>query len=213
MKRPRLGIRNLSCGRGENALFQGLDISLVGGEAARVLGENGAGKTTLLRTLGGLQAPLTGEVVWESARDTGAVDDPVLLQDELCFVGHDNALNAALTPVENLDVLMRLCGRRVAPGRIRDTLAELGLKRLAHRPSGRLSAGQKRRVSLARLWLTDAPLWLLDEPASALDVDSRALLCARIAAHVAAGGIAVFTTHEALTLADVPVRSIELLPC
>ena len=212
MKRPRLGIRNLSCGRGEKALFQGLDISLVGGEAARVLGENGAGKTTLLRTLGGLQTPLSGEIVWESAQKRDA-DDPVLLKDELCFVGHDNALNAALTPVENLDVLMRLCGRPVAQPRIRETLAELGLKRLAHRPSGRLSAGQKRRVSLARLWLTDAPLWLLDEPASALDVDSRALLGARMAAHVAAGGIAVFTTHETLNLADVPVRSIELTPC
>lgn len=212
MTRPRLGIRNLSCGRGERALFAGLDIALVGGEAARILGENGAGKTTLLRTLSGLQQPLSGEVIWESASDRPA-DDALLLKDELCFVGHDNALNAALTPVENLDVLMRLCGRRVPEKRIRATLADLGLKRLAHRPCGRLSAGQKRRVSLARLWLTDAPLWLLDEPASALDVESRAVLCARIATHVRAGGIAVFTTHEALTLPDVPVRSIELSPC
>ncbi|MES1940448.1 cytochrome c biogenesis protein CcmA [Salinisphaera sp. T5B8] len=212
MTRPRLGMHNLSCARGERALFAGLDVALVGGEAARILGENGAGKTTLLRTLAGLQLPAAGEIVWEPTGE-GAADDPLLLKDALCFVGHDNALNGALTPVENLDVLMRLCARPVSQKRIRAVLAELGLKRIAHRPCERLSAGQKRRVSLARLWLTEAPLWLLDEPASALDVEARAVLCARIAAHVAAGGMAVFTTHEALSLPDVPVRSIELTPC
>ncbi|MBO9469089.1 cytochrome c biogenesis heme-transporting ATPase CcmA [Endozoicomonas sp. G2_2] len=212
MTQPRLLVRNLSCGRGERALFHDLDFELRGGEAARVRGENGCGKTTLLRTLAGLQAPHAGTVHWQSA--TPARDgEPVLLQDDLCFVGHENALNGALTPSENLDVLMRLAARRVSVRAIRQVLAELGLDRVAERPCERLSAGQKRRVSLARLWLSEAPLWLLDEPASALDVESRAVLCARIDAHVAGGGIVVFTTHEELTLTHTRVRAIELTPC
>ena len=212
MTLPRLVIRNLSCGRGERALFHDLDMTLQAGEATRVLGENGSGKTTLLRTLGGLQSPLAGDIGWQSATQP-ADGEPVLLRDDLCFIGHENALNGALTPIENLDVLMRLSARRVTEERIRGTLTDLGLKRIAHRPCERLSAGQKRRVSLARLWLTDAPLWLLDEPASALDVDARAVLCARIDSHVAAGGIVVFTTHEELAMANVAVRPVELTPC
>jgi heme exporter protein A len=212
MTLPRLVIRNLSCGRGERALFRDLDIVLQAGEAARVLGENGCGKTTLLRTLGGLQLPMKGEIAWQSVARP-ADDEPVLLTDELCFIGHENALNGALTPIENLDVLMRLSARRVPERIIRETLADLGLERVADRPCERLSAGQKRRVSLARLWLSDAPLWLLDEPASALDVSARALLCERIDSHVRAGGIVLFTTHGDLPLAQTEIRAIELTPC
>jgi len=212
MTLPRLIIRNLSCDRGERALFHDLDLALSGGDAARILGENGSGKTTLLRTVAGLQSPLAGDITWQGRPRADDGEAP-WLQDDLCFVAHDNALNGALTPVENLDVLMRLSCRRVAEDRIRTTLAELGLERVAQRPCERLSAGQKRRVSLARLWLTDAPLWLLDEPASALDVEARAALCARIDAHVAAGGIVVFTTHEELAIANAAVRAIELTPC
>ena len=212
MTLPRLVIRNLSCGRGERALFRDLDMTLEAGEAARILGENGSGKTTLLRTLGGLQSPLAGDIEWQSATpsDDG---EPILLQDDLCFIGHENALNGALTPAENLDVLMRLSARRVTEKRIVETLTDLGLKRVARRPCERLSAGQKRRASLARLWLTDAPLWLLDEPASALDVDARGVLCARIDSHVSAGGVVVFTTHEELAIANGSVRRVELAPC
>jgi len=212
MAASRLIIDNLACGRGERALFDGLSVELAPGDAARVLGENGAGKTTLLRTVAGLHRPFAGTVEWQGdpARHH---DEPPLLCDDLCFIGHDNALNGALTPVENLDVLMRLAGRAVGESRIRATLAELGLTRVTHRACERLSAGQRRRVSLTRLWLTDAPLWLLDEPASALDVESRVVLCTRIAEHLEAGGMALFTTHEQLTLPNVTVRTIELAPC
>lgn len=211
MTPPRLVIQNLSCGRGERALFHDLKMTLSGGDAARILGENGSGKTTLLRTVAGLQLPLAGDITWHGR--PRADDDPPRLQDDLCFIAHDNALNGALTPVENLDVLMRLSCRRVCIDTIRTTLTELGLKRVANRACERLSAGQKRRVSLARLWLTDAPLWLLDEPASALDVEARAVLCARIGAHVAAGGMIIFTTHEELSIASTAVNAIELKPC
>ena len=162
--------------------------------------------------MAGLHRPFEGAIEWQGDRSRYR-DEAPLLVDDLCFIGHDNALNGALTPIENLDALMRLSARPVGVSRIRERLAELGLKAVSHRACERLSAGQRRRVSLARLWLSDAPLWLLDEPASALDVDSRSLLCGRIAEHVGAGGIALFTTHEQLSLPGVTVRGIELTPC
>lgn len=211
MALPHLILNALRCGRAERALFTPLNLVLEAGQAARVHGENGVGKTTLLRTVAGLQRAVDGEVVWHGPDADSA--DPLPLRAQLCFVGHENALNAALSPCENLDVLMRLAGRRVDQTTIRAALRNIGLAKVSDRPCARLSAGQKRRVSLARLWLTRAPLWLLDEPASALDVDSRAALCERIAAHVSQGGLVLFTTHEALTLPQVSVDTIRLQPC
>lgn len=211
MASTHLEIIDLTCGRGERALFRGLSVCLEAGEVGRVLGENGSGKTTLLRTVAGLYRPMAGHVRWHAPpRRDG---ERTLLRDDLCFVGHDNALNSALTPVENLTVLMQLSGRRVSRNRVADTLGELGLERVGHRPCGRLSAGQRRRVSLSRLWMSDAPLWLLDEPASALDAQARTVLAARMAAHAKAGGVVLFTTHEQLSLPKVEPRTIDLPAC
>ncbi|RJS92075.1 heme ABC exporter ATP-binding protein CcmA [Salinisphaera sp. Q1T1-3] len=200
-----LQIRNLACGRGERALFRGLNLDLAAGEIVRVLGDNGVGKTTLLRTLVGLLPPLDGEIRWRS-------DAPGEVPfDAVCFIDYDNALSPVLNPVENLIALLRVAGQRRAAvsQRIREVLSTLGLDRLAHRPCGRLSSGQKRRISLARLWLTDAPVWLLDEPAAALDADTRAVLARRMDAHTAKGGAIVYTTHEPL---DLPTtRGVSLL--
>lgn len=202
----RLRIENLACGRGERALFSGFDQTLYSGEMVRVLGDNGVGKTTLLRTLAGLLAPLAGRVRWQHAERR-----PMDIRESLCFIDHDNALNATLTPLENLSLLTRLSGSAVESGRIRAVLSDLGLKRLRHRACGGLSSGQKRRVSLARLWLSHAPLWLLDEPAAALDVDARAMLVSRLAEHTAAGGMVIYTTHGLL---DLPMaRSWTLTSC
>ncbi|MGB7757610.1 MAG: cytochrome c biogenesis heme-transporting ATPase CcmA [Salinisphaera sp.] len=207
----RLDIIDLTCGRGERALFSRLNVCLKAGEVGRVLGENGSGKTTLLRTVAGLYQPMAGRIRWRApARPDG---EPTLLRDDLCFVGHDNALNSALTPVENLSMLMHLSGRGVSRRVVEATLSELGLERVGRRPCGRLSAGQRRRVSLARLWMSDAPLWLLDEPASALDGHARTVLAARIAAHAKAGGVVLFTTHEGLPLPNVEPRTIDLPAC
>lgn len=203
----RLSIEALACGRGERALFSGFHQELASGEIVRVLGDNGAGKTTLLRTLAGLLRPLAGSVRWQ--RDSAG---PADIRESLCFIDHDNALNATLTPLENLALLCRLSGGgAMSPGRIRAVLSGLGLERLRHRPCGRLSSGQKRRVALARLWLSTAPLWLLDEPAAALDADSRIVLADRIIEHAAAGGIVVYTTHEPLNLPMA--REIVLTSC
>jgi heme exporter protein A len=206
-----LNIDGLACGYAERALFRGLRVSLRAGDMARVLGDNGAGKTTLLRTVAGLNRPLDGTVRW---RRSGAERDadPIERRMDLCFVGHNNALNGALTPVENLGVLTQLAGQPVAPGRIRETLVMLGLRRLARRPCRALSAGQQRRVSLARLWLMRAPLWLLDEPGAALDADARACLSERMTQNAAAGGIVIFTAHDTLAI-DYPVQPIALPAC
>jgi heme exporter protein A len=211
MASPCLEIINLACGRGERVLFRGLNATLTGGAVARVLGDNGRGKTTLLRTIAGLYRPLEGRVRWRApARADG---ERALLREDLCFIGHDNALNLALTPMENLTVLMRLSGRGKSRRAIGETLIELGLGRVRHRLCNRLSAGQRRRVSLARLWLSDAPLWLLDEPAAALDRDARTALGARIAVHAGTGGLVLLTTHEDLALPGGPAPEIELPAC
>lgn len=134
MASNHLEIIDLTCGRGERALFSGLNAHLEAGEIGRVLGENGSGKTTLLRTVSGLYQPMAGRIRWHApARPDG---EPALLRDDLCFVGHDNALNSALTPVENLMVLMHLSGRGVSRRVVEDTLGELSLARVGHRPCG-----------------------------------------------------------------------------
>ncbi|WP_318269746.1 cytochrome c biogenesis heme-transporting ATPase CcmA [Salinisphaera orenii] len=208
-----LTVDNLTCGHGERALFRGLAFALGGGEALRVRGVNGSGKTTLLRTIAGLCRPLAGRVSRRPGGDASAADDKPSDDSGLCFVGHENALADSLTATENLAFLLQVAGQPASTTDVARTFDALGLGRVRNRPVERLSAGQRRRVSLARLWLTDAPLWLLDEPATALDQEARALLCERVAGHVAGGGTVVFTAHESLVLPDVSVRSIELPAC
>lgn len=201
---PSLQVTELVCGYSERALFAPLSFALTSGQAVQVMGANGRGKTTLFRAIAGLGQPLSGDVTWVADNE---------LHEELCFIGHSSALNAALTPLENLDLLLRLAGRRVPERTVRDTLSSLGLGRLCRRPCGRLSVGQRRRVALARLWLTQARLWLLDEPAAALDVDARQTLCAHMADFASRGGMVLYTTHEPLALPGVDPIRIELQPC
>tara|TARA_B100001079_G_scaffold224942_1_gene201922 strand:+ start:256 stop:1023 length:768 start_codon:yes stop_codon:yes gene_type:complete len=209
--KARLSIHDLASGYGDRALFSGLTADFGAGSLTHVLGENGVGKTTFLRTLAGLHMPLAGRIVWHN--DDGMATADMSMLDRLCYVAHENSLNGALTPVENLAFLMRVAGYPTSSKRICDVLSELGLARLRHRACRLLSAGQRRRVSLARLWLRDAGLWLLDEPAAALDASARVQLAQRIEAQTALGGIIIFTTHEPLPLADSLVTSVYLPTC
>ncbi|MBU1237028.1 MAG: cytochrome c biogenesis heme-transporting ATPase CcmA [Gammaproteobacteria bacterium] len=192
-----LSVSDLACVRGERRLFSGLGFDLAPGEWLHVQGENGSGKTTLLRALVGLSHPAEGEIRWrgEPIRQLGEE-----YRQELLYLGHHGAVKEELTPLENLRLAAALDGRTLDD---RETLAALhrfGLKGREELPVRFLSAGQKRRVLLARLVTRNAPLWVLDEPFTALDVKAVDMLSALISEHVAQGGLAILTSHQAMPM-------------
>ncbi|MBR0673772.1 heme ABC exporter ATP-binding protein CcmA [Neoroseomonas soli] len=189
-----LAARDLSCIRGERAVFAGLSFALPEGAALVLTGANGAGKSTLLRILAGLLRPAEGAVLWRG-EDTSA--DPAAHARRLRYLSHQDALKPALTVAENLSFFASLWGGAVAPA-----LAAMALTPLADLPARVLSSGQKRRLALARLVLAPASLWLLDEPTTGLDAASVERLGPVLAAHRAAGGIVVAATHLPLPLPD-----------
>ncbi len=185
-----LAASNLSCQRGERLIFKGLSFSLAPGEALLVTGPNGAGKTSLLRQIAGLLPLASGEL-----RLDGTGLDAVL--PKLChYVGHANAVKASLSVKENI----AFWGEFFDGGRadLERALASFGLNQLADLPAGLLSAGQKRRLALSRLFAASRPIWLLDEPQVSLDAASVKLLDAAIEDHLKTGGIAVVASHAAL---------------
>ena len=190
-----LAVSALSCLRGERRLFSDVAFELAPGEWLHVQGENGAGKTTLLRALVGLAQPDEGEIRWRGAPIGKLGED---YRREMLYLGHHGAVKEELTPLENLRLAAALDGRKLDD---RDTIATLhrfGLKGREELPVRCLSAGQKRRVLLARLLTRPAILWVLDEAFNALDVGAVKLLGDLIAEHLAAGGMAVLTSHQPL---------------
>jgi heme exporter protein A len=184
-----LAALNLSCQRGGRVVFRDLNFKLAPGEALLVTGPNGAGKTSLLRQIAGL-LPLAGG----DFRLEGAGPDAAL--PELChYVGHLNAVKASLSVGENLAFWADFLN---ANGAGLNALAAFGLTSLADLPAGLLSAGQKRRLALSRLFAAPRPIWLLDEPQSSLDAASVKLLDLAIKDHLAAGGIALVASHTPL---------------
>lgn len=186
---------DLSCERGGRLVFAGVGFSLAAGEALVLRGPNGAGKSSLLRVMAGLTPPQRGRLLWGGE---GIDQDLVAHHGRLRLIAHGDAVKPALSLVENL----RLWSALVLPGdgtlrerRCRHALDHFGLARLAEMPARYLSAGQRRRLALARLLLAPAPLWLLDEPRTALDADGTARLDAAIAAQRGEGGIVVLALH------------------
>lgn len=167
----------LACARGGLPVLEGLDLTISRGEAVVLRGPNGSGKTTLLRTLAGLQPALAGQIT----------ADP----DSLVYAGHADGLKAGLSVTENLTFWARIFGTADISAALRD----FDLVDLQDRLAANLSAGQKRRLGLARLAVTGRALWLLDEPTVSLDAKSVARFGAAIAAHCAAGGAALMATH------------------
>ncbi len=198
-----LSARGLAFARNESPVFGPLDFDVDAGEALLVQGDNGAGKTTLLRVLAGLLQADAGRVEIE-----GRPAEPALRARAIAFLGHLPALKADLTSLENLQFLCGLHGRR--RGQLpAAAMAIVGLAGYEDTPARQLSAGQRKRLSLARMWLSPAPLWLLDEPYANLDLEGLELVNRMVQAHLRAGGAAVLTTHGAY--AAPPVRT-RLLP-
>ena len=199
-----LQAHDLACWRGERLVFAGLGFTLAPGAALQLLGPNGAGKSTLLRVLAGLLPPFDGSVTWDG-EDTRI--EPAAHARRTRYLGHQDALKPALTARENLAFQARLAG-----GDVDAALAAMDLTPLAELPARLLSAGQKRRLALARLALAPAPLWLLDEPTLGLDVASVARFGAMLAAHRAQGGAVLAATHLPLPLPDAGELRLEPAP-
>jgi heme exporter protein A len=196
----RLTVHDLACRRSGRLIFEGLSFSLGGGGALAVTGRNGAGKSTLLAILAGRLQAEAGTVALEGAGER-------TLPECLHLVGHREALKTALTAEENLAFAARLLG---APAlQPAEALERVGLAHAARLPVAYLSAGQRRRVALARLLVARRPVWLLDEPTAALDATSQGTLQAMMGEHLADGGLIVAATHQALGIAGIAEIRIE----
>ncbi len=171
----------------------------------QLLGDNGSGKTTLLRAICTLLPIEEGVICWRGQTIPAAREQYF---EEMVYAGHSEAIKSDLTPRENLQTSAALRGRE--PARINEVLQRTGLVERADLPCRVLSAGQRRRVTLARLVLSDAVLWILDEPLTSLDVQGKALVEELITTHAKAGGAVIFTTHQPLSLQGCKVQMLEL---
>lgn len=189
-----LRVEDLSIARGGIAVLEGLTFAVARSEALILRGPNGCGKTTLLRTIAGLQPPLAGQVVIEP--------------DTLAYASHADGLKPTLTVAENLEFWASVFGTRLDA--VDAGLAAMDLTALAARPAQNLSAGQKRRLGLARMLVTGRAVWIFDEPTVSLDLASVALFSAMVRQHLGQGGAAVLATHIDLGLTEA--RVLDLAP-
>jgi heme exporter protein A len=185
-----LTVSDLHCARGGIAVLQGLSLTLEPGQALVLRGPNGCGKTTLLRTLAGLQPPLSGTITCPT--------------DSMAYAAHADGLKATLSVVENLTFWASIFGQTD----IEPALVAMDLHSLANRAAQNLSAGQKRRLGLARLMVTGRPLWLLDEPTVSLDTHACDLFVAMLARHLEMGGGALLATHIPIDLATAQLLDL-----
>jgi heme exporter protein A len=198
---PDLIAEDLACRRGERLVFAGLSFRLPPGGALVLTGANGSGKTSLLRLLAGLIAPAAGRLAWGGVAISGDVAEH---RTRLHYVGHQDGVKPGLTPRETLVFWAALRGRELRREALMldAALAAFALEPVADWPCRWLSAGQQRRLALARLLLMPAPLWLLDEPIAALDHDNQRRLERAIAEHRAASGRVVLATHIPIEMED-----------
>ena len=190
--------RDLGCERGERVVFDGVSFDIPGGGVTELRGANGSGKSSLLRMMAGLLAPTRGSIAWNG---TQVDEDRDAHRARVNYIGHLDGVKGMLTVAENLRFWAGMARGDQTDGQIRDradlALMTFGIANLADLPARSLSAGQRRRVALARLIVRPALIWLLDEPATALDTAALAALDHAMAAHLGAGGIVIMATHEA----------------
>lgn len=202
-----LSVANLECVRGDRRLFTNLAFSLEPQTLLQVHGPNGSGKTTLLRTVCGLVLPVSGEITWQGTNIRTLKEDYL---KEIFYLGHHNALKDEMNALENLQISTKLSGDPASEDSIINALRRMGLKGREDLPTKVLSQGQKRRVALARLLLTQTSLWILDEPFTALDVNAVKLLADVIAERIDKGGMVILTTHQEAQIVTNNIRHLHL---
>ena len=191
-----LAIDRLTCVRGPRVVFKNLSLVAEAGAMVSVVGPNGAGKSSLLRMLAGFIRPAAGEILFQ--HNDQKITDGEERAGFAGWLGHLDAIKPQMAVREQILFWSRLYAAGRDPS---EAMTSFGLTRLAELPGQYLSAGQRRRLALARLWLSARPLWLLDEPLAALDADGKALVARALETHCAAGGIALAATHEPLGVA------------
>ena len=190
--------------RGDHCLFKGLSFALNPGELLLLKGRNGSGKTSFLRAIAGLLELESGSVVWNKVAVT---KEPQVFKNSLVWMAHQVGFKGDLTLLENLHFEAAL--RPQSGQDIEDVLNRLGLNRLKRLPMRSLSAGQRRRVALARMLLSEAQLWIMDEPVTNLDSEGRALVMELVGEHLAANGMVIMAAHQDVDV-DATVQTIEL---
>lgn len=194
----QLSGRGVICVRGGREVFSGLDFEAASGEAVAVVGRNGSGKTSLLRLIAGLLIPAGGTIALNGG------DAEMTLPEQCHYLGHRDALKPALSVVENLSFWADFLGGERCDAT--ESLATVGLDHAADLPAAFLSAGQRRRLSLARLLTVRRPVWLLDEPTNALDVAGQDMFFALMRDHLARGGLVIAATHAPLGIESRELR-------
>ena len=202
-----LTFSNLGCAKGGRQLFANVNCTLGAGQWLYVTGANGVGKTSLLRMVCGLASIESGDILWNGQSIQRQHE---LYRQDLCYLGHLNALQESMTVIENLMFSTALGGTAPNTSQTRDVLARFGLRGRSQQLVRHLSQGQKRRVALSRLALSPARLWVLDEPYVAMDEAGIQMLADLIAAHLSQGGLAVLTSHQRVAVGNIPAQTLEL---
>ncbi len=202
-KHPILRAESLTCRRGDRLVAAPLDFAMYAGDILEIGGPNGCGKTTLLRSISGLVPVGQGSLLWRGEVLQG---NQASFREELSYIGHADGIKAELSVIENIGLANALLGARGDPLR---ALERLGLAAIRGRMTRFLSAGQRRRLALARLVLAETPLWLLDEPFTALDRDGIKLVASLIEEHAAAGGLAIYTSHHPVSVSGARRLTLE----
>ena len=202
-----LSLCDVELWRGDYCVCNGLSVTAHSGQLLHLRGGNGAGKTSLIRVLAGLVLPESGEVVYGERRHKPRSP---MYREHLRYVAHRDGIKQELEASENLRLSARLLADRTDPGHVQDALDRVGIGHLSMRRVGEMSAGQRRRLALARLLLGRGHLWLLDEPLVSLDVDGIALVEDLVREHLQSGGLAVIATHQPFAAEGLDVTVVDL---